>query len=312
MARILVTGGAGFIGSSLVRGFLHRGDEVVVLDNFSTGSRENLVGIEGQIRLIEGSITDYDAVCAALEGVDGVSHQGALPSVPKSLDFPLQTNAANITGTLTLFEACRRMGVRRIVYAASSSAYGDHDAPKKHEGLDPRPKSPYAVQKLVGELYGAVYHELFGLETIGLRYFNVFGPRQNPKSQYAAVVPAFVCRMLAGEAPIVYGDGGQSRDFTYVENAVHANQAALAAPVAACGRVYNIACGQSATLLALIAAINDILGTQIRPQHVAPRAGDVRHSLADVSAAAEAFGYRPRVMLEEALRATVEWYRARE
>ena len=310
MARILVTGGAGFIGSNLVRGFLERGDAVVVLDNFSTGRRENLAEIEGEIRLIEGSITDYDTVCAALEGVDGVSHQAALPSVPKSLDFPLQTNAANITGTLTLFEACRRMGVRRVVYAASSSAYGDHDTPKKHEGLDPRPKSPYAVQKLVGELYGAVYHELFGLETIGLRYFNIFGPRQNPKSQYAAVVPAFVCRMLAGDAPIVYGDGGQSRDFTYVENAVHANQAALAAPVEACGRVYNIACGESATLLALIAAINDILGTQIRPQHMAPRAGDVRHSLADVSAAAQAFGYRPRVMLEEALRATVEWYRA--
>ena len=312
MARILVTGGAGFIGCNLVRGFLDRGDEVVVIDNFSTGRRENLADVEDRIRLIEGSITDYDTVCQALEGVDGVSHQAALPSVPKSLDIPLVTNEANITGTLTLFEACRRMGVRRVVYAASSSAYGDHDAPRKHEGLDPRPKSPYAVQKLVGELYGTVYHELFGLETVGLRYFNVFGPRQNPNSQYAAVVPAFVCRMLAGESPTVYGDGLQSRDFTYIDNVIHANQAALAAPLSACGRSYNIACGESATLLELIDGINDILGTSIRPDHVAARAGDVRHSLADVSAATEAFGYQPRMKLNEALRLTVDWYRGRE
>lgn len=311
MARVLVTGGAGFIGSHLVRALLARGDEVVVLDDFSTGRRENLDDVAGDIRLIEGSLVDPAAVGRALEGVEDVLHQGALPSVPKSVAHPIETHHANVTGTLQLLEGARRAGVRRLVYAASSSAYGDHDAPRKSEDLVPRPLSPYAVQKLTGEYYCRVYNDLFGVETIGLRYFNVFGPRQDPKSQYAAVIPAFVTRMLAGQPPIVHGDGRQSRDFTYVQNVVEANLAALAAPRAACGRVYNAACGESTTLLELIDRINAILGTDIKPEHTAPRPGDVRHSCADNSAAREALGWEARISVAEGLEETVRWYRAR-
>ena len=308
MARILVTGGAGFVGSNLVRGLLSRGDDVVVLDNFATGRRENLADVLGQIRLVEGSLTSTADVAEALRGVDGVLHQGALPSVPKSLALPLETNMANVVGTLTLLEGCRQAGVKRVVYAASSSAYGDHDAPSKTEDLTPRPKSPYAIQKLTGEYYCWVYHQLFGLETIALRYFNVFGPRQNPESQYAAVIPAFITRMLKGESPIVHGDGLQSRDFTYIANVIDANLAALEAPVEACGQTYNAACGDSATLLDLIATINDVLGTQIEPTHIESRAGVVRHSRAAVTRIEEAFGFKARVNLREGLEKTIDWY----
>lgn len=309
--RVLVTGGAGFIGSHLVRALLARGDEVVVIDNFETGQRANLTEVADRIRLVEGSIADAAAVADALEGVDAVLHEAALPSVPKSLERPVDTHRANVVGTLTLLEGCRRLGVRRFVYAASSSAYGDHAAEAKSEELEPRPKSPYAVQKLAGEYYCRVFHALYGLETVALRYFNVFGARQNPRSQYAAVVPAFVTRMLAGEPPVVHGDGLQSRDFTYIDNVIEANLAALRAPAAACGRVYNAACGDSITLLRLVASINEILGTSIEPQHVEARAGDVRHSRADVSAAAEALGFRAAVSVEDGLRETVAWYAAR-
>ncbi|MCA9558382.1 MAG: SDR family oxidoreductase [Myxococcales bacterium] len=309
--RVLVTGGAGFIGSHLVRALLARGDEVVVIDNFETGQRANLAEVADRIRLVEGSIADAAAVADALEGVDAVLHEAALPSVPKSLERPVDTHRANVVGTLTLLEGCRRMGVQRFVYAASSSAYGDHAAESKSEDLEPRPKSPYAVQKLAGEYYCRVFHALYGLQTVALRYFNVFGARQNPKSQYAAVVPAFVTRMLAGRPPIVHGDGLQSRDFTYIDNVIEANLAALRAPSSACGRVYNAACGDSITLLRLVASINEILGTSIEPQHVEARAGDVRHSRADVSAAAEALGFRAAVSVDDGLRETVAWYAAR-
>ena len=308
MARILVTGGAGFIGSNLVRGLLDRGDEVVVLDNFSTGRRENLEELLNDIRLVEGCLTTPADVERALAGVDGVLHQGALPSVPKSLTYPLETNMANIVGTLTLLEGCRQAGVKRVVYAASSSAYGDQDAPSKSEDLPAQPLSPYAIQKLTGEYYCWVYHQLFGLETIALRYFNVFGPRQNPASQYAAVIPAFITRILAGESPIVHGDGLQSRDFTYIQNVIEANLMALAAPADACGRTYNAACGDSATLLDLIEGINGILGTDVEPVHTEARAGDVRHSRADVSQIEAAIGFKARISLREGLKRTVEWY----
>ncbi len=309
MARILVTGGAGFIGSNLAHALVARGDDVVIIDDFSTGRRENLAGIWDKIRVVNGCLTDQTAVKDALDGVTGVLHQGALPSVPKSLDIPIETNHANVVGTLTLLEMCRQTGVDRLVYAASSSAYGDHQAAVKSESLEPRPKSPYAVQKLTGEYYCSVYRDLFGIKTIALRYFNIFGPRQNPKSQYAAVVPAFVTRMLRGERPIIYGDGGQSRDFTYIDNAISANLAALEAPEGACGLSYNVACGQSVTLLQLVQGINDILGTQIEPEFAPERAGDVRHSRADVGRAKAAFGYEPLIDVKQGLQRSVEWYR---
>jgi nucleoside-diphosphate-sugar epimerase len=309
MARILVTGGAGFIGSHLVRALLGRGDDVVVLDNFATGRRVNLEQIAGQFELVEGSLLDPDALARALRGVEAVLHEAALPSVPKSVQFPLETHRANVEGTLALLDACRRMNVGRVVYAASSSAYGDQPAEYKVETLTPRPLSPYAVQKLAGEHYCAVHHQLYGLETIALRYFNVFGPRQDPNSQYAAVVPAFVTRMLRGESPIVHGDGHQSRDFTFVENVVAANLAALAAPASACGQVYNAACGQNTSLVQLVAWINEILGTSIPGEHVESRAGDVRASCADVSKARAGLGFSARIDVREGLARTVAWYR---
>ncbi len=309
MARYLITGGAGFIGGHLVRGALERGHEAVVLDDFSTGRRQNLADIADRITTVEGSLLDAKAVDRALDGVDGVFHQAALPSVPVSIEQPLRTHHANLTGTLELLEGCRRAGVKRLIYAASSSAYGDHDVEAATEDLEPRPKSPYAVQKLGGEHYCRVYHEVFGVETVGLRYFNVFGPRQDPRSQYAAVIPAFITRMLRGERPTIYGDGHQSRDFTYIDNVVAANFAALAAPSTTCGRAYNAACGHSIDLLELVAAINEALGTDLAPIHAPPRAGDILRSRADISAATAAFGYRPHVSVEEGLKRTVQWFR---
>ena len=309
MARILVTGGAGFIGSNLVHALLKRGDEVVVLDNFSTGRRENLDSVLNEITLVDGSLANLDDVLKALDGVDGVLHQGALPSVPKSLEHPIETNLANVVGSLTLLDGCRQMGVKQVVYAASSSAYGDHDASVKSEDLEVRPKSPYAVQKLCGEFYASVYSDLFGLRTVALRYFNVFGPRQNPKSQYAAVVPAFVTRMLKGEAPIIFGTGHQSRDFTFIDNVIEANLAALNAPDEACGQTVNIGCGGSITLLDLVDSINGILGTNIEPVFEAARAGDVMHSRADISKAGRLIGYDPKVSIHDGLVETIKWYR---
>jgi UDP-glucose 4-epimerase len=309
MALYLVTGGAGFIGSNIVTELVERGARVRVLDNFSTGRRENLASFLETIDLIEGSLEDLPAVCRAVEGVDYVLHQAALPSVARSIDDPAATHAVNATGTLHLLIAARDAGVKRVVYASSSSIYGDSPTLPKQEDMVPRPKSPYAVSKLAGEQYCRSFAHVYGLETVCLRYFNVFGPRQDPTSQYSAVIPLFITAILQGKIPTIYGDGGQSRDFSYVSNVVQANLLAAAAPGDAVGRTFNVAYGERYTLLDLIAALNDILGTDVEPIHAAPRPGDVRHSLADVSAAREALGYVPEVDFYEGLRRTVAWYR---
>jgi nucleoside-diphosphate-sugar epimerase len=308
VAFYLVTGGAGFIGSHIVEELIRRGERVRVLDNFSTGRRENLAPVLEHVDVIEGDLCDLATVRRAVEGVDCVLHQAALASVQRSVDDPLAAHTANATGTLHLLMAARDAGVKRVVYASSSSVYGDSPVLPKQEDHLPRPKSPYAVSKLAGEYYCQTFAGLYELETVSLRYFNVFGPRQDPTSQYAAVIPLFITAMLRGAAPTVYGDGGQSRDFTYVSNVVRANLLAATAPGVA-GRVFNVACGQRCTLLDLIAALDEALGTHVAPVHAAPRPGDVRHSLADVTAAQEALGYRTEVDLHEGLRRTVAWYR---
>jgi nucleoside-diphosphate-sugar epimerase len=304
----LVTGGAGFIGSNIVEELVRRGERVRVLDNFSTGKRENLSAFVENIELVEGDLRDLSAVRQAAAGADYILHQGALPSVQRSVDDPLTSHAVNTTGTLNLLVAAREAGVRRVVYAASSSAYGDSPTLPKREDMLPRPKSPYAVSKLTGEQYCQACTEVYGLETVCLRYFNVFGPRQDPTSQYSGVIPLFITAMLRGEPPTVHGDGLQSRDFSYIANVVHANLLAVTASGAA-GRVFNVACGERYTLLDMIAALNDILGAQIEPVYAEPRVGDVRHSLADISAAQEALGYRVLVDFYDGLRQTVAWYR---
>ena len=308
MAFYLVTGGAGFIGSNIVEELVRRGERVRVLDNFSTGRRENLTLLLERVELIEGDLQDPAAVRQAVEGTDYVLHHAALPSVQRSVDDPLASNAANVTGTLNLLLAAREAGVKRVVYASSSAAYGDGPTLPKREDMLPQPKSPYAVSKLAGEHYCRVFAEVYRLETVSLRYFNVFGPRQDPASQYAAVIPLFIMSMLQSAPPAVYGDGLQSRDFTYVSNVVQANLLAAAAPGVA-GRVFNVACGQQYTLLELIATLDEILGVQVPPVHTAPRPGDVRHSLADITAAQEALGYQTAVDFHEGLRRTVAWYR---
>jgi len=308
VAFYLVTGGAGFIGSHIVEELIRRGERVRVLDNFSTGRRENLAPVLEHVDLIEGDLRDLATVRRAMEGVDYVLHQAALASVQRSVDDPLAAHTANATGTLHLLIAARDAGVKRVVYASSSSVYGDSPVLPKQEDHLPRPKSPYAVSKLAGEYYCQTFAGLYELETVSLRYFNVFGPRQDPTSQYAAVIPLFITAMLRGAAPTVYGDGGQSRDFTYVSNVVRANLLAATVPGVA-GRVFNVACGQRYTLLDLIAALNGTLGARIAPVHTAPRPGDVRHSLADVTAAQEALGYCTEVDFHEGLRRTVAWYR---
>ena len=308
MARYLVTGGCGFIGSNIVEHLVEAGQEVRVLDNLLTGRRENLSGFESAAEFIEGSILEPEALERALDGIDYVLHQAALPSVQRSVEDPALSNRMNVDGTVALLTACHKAKVRRVVYAASSSAYGDQPAPVKTEKLLPLPKSPYAVSKLAGEYYLQSFTECFGLETVALRYFNVFGPRQDPNSEYSAVIPLFVTKCLRGEQPVIYGDGTQSRDFTFVENNVRANILAATAPDAV-GRVMNIACGRSYSLLDLLAQINEVLGTSIEPEFAPARKGDVKHSLADISLAARLIGYEVTVDFREGLRRTVEWYR---
>jgi UDP-glucose 4-epimerase len=308
MARFLVTGGAGFIGSNLVHALVKRGDEVVVLDNFSTGRRQNLQGIEGRFTLIEGDLRDARAVERAVDGCDFVLHQGALPSVPRSVEAPLDANAVNVDGTLAVLEAARKSRIRRVVFAASSSAYGETPTLPKVETMPPQPLSPYAASKLAGEHYMRAYHASYGLETVSLRYFNVFGPNQNPESQYAAVIPRFVTSALAGRAPVIYGDGLQSRDFCHIDNAIEANLLATTAPGAA-GEVFNIACGERITLLDVIALLAKIVGHPIQPIHEPARTGDIKHSLADITRARQVLGYSAAVGFEAGLRRAVEWYR---
>ncbi len=308
MSKYLVTGGAGFIGSHLSRYLVSEGHEVVILDNLSTGRLENIADLTDKVRFVEGSITDIDTVRGCCQGVDCVFHQAALPSVPRSVADPLTSDEHNIGGTLRVFWGAHQEGVRRVVYAASSSIYGDTEELPKHEGMQPKPMSPYAVNKRVSELYGSVFNNLYGLSTIGLRYFNVFGPRQDPNSQYAAVVPKFITAFLNGEAPVIHGDGGQSRDFTFIDNVVEANMAACNADNNAGGRSYNVALGGRISVSDLCQRIGELLGTDIVPVHELTRAGDVRHSQASVDLAREYLGYKGSVSLEEGLRQTVTWY----
>jgi nucleoside-diphosphate-sugar epimerase len=307
----LVTGGAGFIGSNIVEELVRRGERTRILDNFSTGKRENLDPFLEDVELIEGDLCHLDTVRHAVEGVDYILHQGAVPSVPKSIDNPLDTDESNVRGTLNLLVAARDAGVKRVVCASSSAVYGDTPTLPKAEDMKPVPLSPYAVSKLAGEHYCQVFYQVYGLETVALRYFNVFGPRQDPTSQYAAVIPRFVTAMLGGEQPIIYGDGEQSRDFSYVTNVVQANLLAATVPDVG-GQVFNIACGQRYNLLELVAAINQILGTDITPVHTAPRVGDIKHSLADIARAGEMLGYQVEVEFKEGLRRLIVWCREHE
>jgi UDP-glucose 4-epimerase len=302
-----VTGGAGFIGSNIVERLVGEGQRVRVLDNFSTGRRENLQPWLDRVELVEGDLRDLPTVRQAVDGVDYVLHQGAIPSVPRSVDDPAQSHACNATGTLNVLIAARDAGVKRVVYASSSSVYGDSPELPKREQMPTNPLSPYAVSKLAGENYCCACHQVYGLETVCLRYFNVFGPRQDPTSQYAAVIPAFITRMLAGERPVVYGDGLQSRDFTYVANVVDANLLACRAEGAA-GQVFNAACGQRTTLLELLEALEQVIGREANPLFEPPRPGDVRHSVAAIDKAREHLGYQPTTTFEEGLRRTVAFF----
>lgn len=309
MSLCLVTGGAGFIGSHLVEALLQRGHAVRVLDNLSTGSRANLDGMRG-VELIVGSVVDLDTVEEALDGVEVVYHQAALASVPRSIADPWSTHEACATGTLRVLQAARKAGARRVVYAASSSAYGNSERLPKRETDPTAPLSPYAVAKLAGEQYCAAFSNVYGLETVRLRYFNVFGPRQSPDSPYAAVIPLFVQALTEGRAPHIHGDGLQSRDFTYVADAVQANlKAAEATGVS--GRVYNVACGRRTTLLDLAVEINRALCTDIAPEHGPSRPGDVKHSLADIARTQTDLGYQPTTDVATGIREYVKWYLAR-
>jgi len=307
----LVTGGAGFIGSNIVRRLLTDGEKVRVLDDYSTGKRENLTGLEG-LEIIEGSLTDIRAMRAALAGVEFVLHQGAIPSVPRSVADPLLSNEANVSGTLTLLVEARTAGVKRVIFAASSSAYGDTEILPKEENMPADPLSPYAVGKYTGELYARIFANIYGLETVSLRYFNIFGPYQDPASEYAAVIPKFIQAMLKGEAPIIYGDGEQSRDFTYIDNAVEANLLACRSEEVGRGEVINVACGERYTLNELVAALNEILGTKLSPIYAESKPGDVKHSLAAIGRAKDLLGYDVKVDFREGLQRTVGWFRSKE
>lgn len=305
--KFLVTGGAGFIGSNIVAHLVARGEAVRVLDNFSTGRRVNLEPFGGAIELVEGDLRDPGVVKKALGGVTYVLHQAALPSVPRSLENPVASHEANITGTLNLLLAARDAGVKRVVMASSSSVYGDSEVLPVKESFLPAPLSPYAVTKLAGEMYARAFYHSFGLETVTLRYFNVFGPRQDPASQYAAVVPRFIKILLNGGRPTIYGDGLQSRDFTYVDNVAQANLAALAAPGVG-GQVFNVACGGSHSVLKLWETLSAIAGKKIEPQFEPPRRGEIRNSWADISKAGAAFDYRVQIDFAEGLERTYRWF----
>jgi nucleoside-diphosphate-sugar epimerase len=305
--RVLVTGGAGFIGSNLVDELLVRGHNVRVLDNFSTGHRHNLVEVEGEVELIEGDLRSYERVHHAVRGCEIVFHQGALPSVPRSVQDPITTSEINVGGTLNVLLTARDEGVRRVVFASSSSIYGDAPGFPRTERQAPMPLAPYAVSKLAAEQYGRVFATVYGLETVSLRYFNVFGKHQDPASQYSAVIPRFIAAMREGRAPTIYGSGEQSRDFTHVDDVVSANLLAMETPAAA-GGVFNIACGTPHSLTELVVVLNRLLNSDIQPIHVSPRPGDVERSWAEISLARGVLGYEPRVDLEQGLRRTLTAY----
>jgi nucleoside-diphosphate-sugar epimerase len=310
MANYLVTGGAGFIGSHIVDELLRRGETVRVLDNMATGKRENLEHCLERIDFIEGDIRDMETCRRACADVDFVLHQAALGSVPRSMEDPLTSHDVNVTGTLKMLIAARDEGVKRFVYAASSSTYGDHPALPKVEDRIGNPLSPYAVTKYADELYARVFGRCYGLETVGLRYFNVFGPRQDPFSQYAAVIPLFVSALMRGEAPTINGDGEQTRDFTYVGNAVEANLLACTAQAEAVGEVFNVACNERTSLNRLYRRLQELLGSAIEPMYGPPRTGDVRDSLADIGKAGRLLGYEGEIKFDEGLRRSIVWYRA--
>ncbi|MEE9162584.1 MAG: SDR family oxidoreductase [Candidatus Neomarinimicrobiota bacterium] len=307
MSKYLVTGGAGFIGSNIVVRLVERGDGVRVLDNFSTGRRGNLEGLENELEVIEGDMRSYHIVREAVDGVDYVLHQGALPSVPRSIRDPITSMEVNVNGTLHILDAAVSAGVKRVIYASSSSIYGNSMSLPKSEDMKPDPKSPYATSKLAGEHYCRVFTEIYGLETVCLRYFNVFGPHQDPTSQYSAVIPKFIRSLQERTQPTIYGDGTQSRDFTYVANIVAANLLACTAPDIT-GETLNIACGQRHTLLDLVAALNEIMGTDIEPLFAEPRQGDVLHSHASIEKAQAKLGYATDVDFPEGLARTVAYY----
>jgi nucleoside-diphosphate-sugar epimerase len=306
---VLVTGGAGFIGSHIAGALSGRGARVRVLDDLSTGYLENLEAVGGDVDFVRGSVADAGVLRRALEGVELVFHEAAIPSVPRSVDSPRETHDACVEGTFALLLAARDAGVRRVVYAASSSAYGDQPALPKVETMAPDPLSPYAVAKLVGEYYCQVFTRAYGLETVSLRYFNVFGPRQDPSSTYSGVISRFIDALCSGRAPVIYGDGGQTRDFTYVANAVEANLLA-AESARAVGQVINVATGRRVSLNELLSALKGVTGRGgVETEHREARAGDVRHSLADIGRARELLGYEPGVGLEEGLRMTLDWWK---
>ncbi|MDB6005232.1 MAG: biosynthesis protein WbpP [Prosthecobacter sp.] len=309
--KALVTGGAGFIGSHISEELCRRGAEVIALDNLSLGNADNLCWKRpgDKIDLVEGDIRDQDLLAKLMPGVDWVFHQGALPSVPRSVAAPLESNAHNLDGTLNVLVAARDAGVKRLMFASSSSIYGNADVPAKFEGLPVQPLSPYALQKYGGERYCQLFHQLYGFEAIALRYFNIFGPRQAFDSPYSGVIAKFCTCMLAGEAPSIFGDGSQARDFTFVDNAVSANLLAAEAPAEkAAGKVFNVAAGHSIDLIRLVKDINQLTAQQLQPHFEPARAGDVLHSLADISAARECLNYEVKVEWEEGLRRTLEFY----
>ena len=311
MTNTLVTGGAGFIGSNLVEALLARGNAVRVLDNFSTGKRENLAHLDSRVEVIEGDITVFEDVERAIRDVEVVFHQAAVASVPRSIQDPIGSNRAGVDGTLHVLVAARDAGVRRVIFASSSSVYGDQepDMPKV-ETMTPQPISPYAVAKLAAERYCQVFYSIYGLETVCLRYFNVFGPRQDPHSMYAAVIPRFVNALLAGKAPVIYGDGEQTRDFTYVGNVAAGNLIAAESPVEQVGgEVFNLAAGGQTSLNTLVKMLWEVAGSDIAPVYEAPRPGDILHSCANIGKAQKRMGYRVTQSLLDGLRETVEWYR---
>jgi len=309
--RILITGGAGFIGSNLARYLLAKRQQVTIFDNFATGKLANLEEISDQVTIVKGDIRDYDTIRTAISQVEAVSHQAALGSVPRSVKDPRTTHDVNVNGTLNVLEAMRETGAKRIVFAASSSAYGRHQVLPKHEGLPAAPISPYAASKVTGELYLQAYSATYGIEAVCLRYFNVFGPRQDPLGDYAAVIPRFVRALMRSERPVIYGDGEQSRDFCYVENTCEANWLALTAPGEKCdGLPINIACGRRTTLNQLLTKLQQLLNTKIPPEYLPARAGDVLHSLADLTRARQTIGYEPRVQIGEGLERALSWYKS--
>jgi len=308
VARVLVTGGAGFIGSNIVERLLDMGEQVRVFDNFATGKRENVKEFEDRIEVVEGDIRSYEDVARAMEEVDYCIHQAALASVARSVKDPIASIEVNVAGTLNVLNAALECKVRRVVFASSSSVYGDTPTLPKEESMVPCPQSPYALTKLAGEFYCRMFYEKYGLATVALRYFNIFGPRQDSTSEYAAVIPKFITTLLDGRKPVIFGDGEQSRDFTFVANAVEANILALESEKAV-GGVYNVGCGERITLKELLHILGDILGVEVEPEYAPPRPGDVRHSLASIERAKQDLGYKVLVGVREGLERTVAWFR---